>query len=114
MEIEKSISEAKEDISHCKLELQKAKKIRKNKQEYDSLAKVITVQPDREQSQAETEKLKEELSKLEQTKNELAKKLDMRGKQLHTLIHSIHVLQQILDDDEGLPFSHKQSSMDIS
>ena len=109
--IEKEISKAKEEIAQCKLELQKAKKVRKNRQEYDALAKIIEKHPDRKQSQAETDALKEELSNFEETKNQLARKLDIRSKQLHALIHSIHVLQQVLDEDETLPSSQKSSEM---
>ena len=113
--IEKEISKAKDEIAQCKLELQKAKKVRKNRQEYDALAKIIEKHPDRKQSQAETDALKEELSNFEETKNQLARKLDIRGKQLHALIHSIHVLQQVLDEDETLPSSQKSSElMEIS
>ena len=99
-DIQWEIDEAREEIANCKIELQNAKRIRKNRQEYDSLARVIETHPDRKQSQAETDQLKEEISNLEQTKLKLARKLDIRAKQLHALIHSVHVLQQILDDDD--------------
>ena len=99
-DIQKEITEAQEEIANCKVELQNAKRIRKNRQEYDSLARVIETHPDRKQSQAETDQLKEEISSLEQTKIKLARKLDTRAKQLHALVHSVHVLQQILDEDE--------------
>ena len=99
-EVQKEIAEAREEIASCKVELQQAKRIRKNRQEYDGLARVIETHPDRKQSQAETDQLKQELSNLEETKIKLARKLDVRAKQLHALIHSIHVLQQILEEDE--------------
>eukprot|EP00794_Sanderia_malayensis_P019976 gene19976-21934_t len=115
-EIEQGIMQAKEDIAQCKVELQQAKKIRKNRQEYDALAKVIELHPDRKQSQAETDALKEDLTRLEQTKNEILKKLDVRGKQLHALVHCIHVLQQTLDADSSSASSNKpdEVSMDVS
>ena len=113
-EIEKDIAQAREDIMQCKLELQQAKKIRKNKQEYDALAKIIEGHPDRKQSQAETDRLQEELESLEHTKNQLAKKLDVRGKQLHALIHTIHILQQILDEDAPPSQKSDEIAMEMS
>jgi len=99
-DIEKEITEAREEIAACKVELQNAKRVRKNRQEYDALARVIETHPDRKQLQAETDQLKEELSVQEQTKTKLTRKLDVRAKQLHALVHSLHVLQQILDEDD--------------
>lgn len=116
-EIEKEIAEARKDIASCKIELQQAKRIRKNRQEYDALARVIETHPDRKKSQAETNELEQEISKLEEIKNSLARKLDLRAKQLHALIHSVHVLQQILQEDDDVPVFGQQTtdnSMDTS
>lgn len=116
-EIEKEIAEAQEEIAACKIELQQAKQIRKNRQEYDALARVIETHPDRKKSQAETDELKKQIADLEETKNKLSRKLDMRAKQLHALIHSVHVLQQILEEDEeSLPIgtATTDNNMDTS
>jgi THO complex subunit 7 len=45
---EQSIKDAFDKIAECKTELQQAKRIRKNRQEYDALAKMIQQHPDRQ------------------------------------------------------------------
>ncbi|XP_071123549.1 THO complex subunit 7 homolog isoform X3 [Mytilus edulis] len=99
-EIEQKISEATEKISECKNELQQAKRIRKNRQEYDALAKVIQQHPDRQETTKQLQVIDKEVTSLEEKKKSLEQKLGMRRKQFHVLIAAIHELQQILDADE--------------
>ncbi|NWZ61166.1 THOC7 protein, partial [Acrocephalus arundinaceus] len=47
---ENSIAAAHEKISECKKQILQAKRIRKNRQEYDALAKVIQHHPDRHET----------------------------------------------------------------
>lgn len=63
-EIEIQIEEAKKDIERTKIELQDAKRVRKNRIEYDVLAKVINEQPDRVETNLKLATLREELGKL--------------------------------------------------
>ncbi|KAG9483607.1 hypothetical protein GDO78_009496 [Eleutherodactylus coqui] len=49
-DIESSITAAHEKISECKKQILQAKRIRKNRQEYDALAKVIQHHPDRHET----------------------------------------------------------------
>lgn len=121
-EIEVQIEEAKKEIEKTKAELQDAKRVRKNRIEYDVLAKVINEQPDRLETNIKLAMLRQELSSLKvwyiynffiiardyfylgitshlQEKSEqLEHKLEMRRKQFHVLISSIHSLQGMLDE----------------
>lgn len=63
-EIEVQIEEAKKEIETTKAELQDAKRVRKNRIEYDVLAKVINEQPDRLETDVKLATLKEELGSL--------------------------------------------------
>lgn len=63
-EIEIQIEEAKEDIEKTKIELQEAKRVRKNRIEYDVLAKVINEQPDRLETDIKLGTLQQELATL--------------------------------------------------
>lgn len=63
-EIEIQIEEAKEDIEKTKIELQEAKRVRKNRIEYDVLAKVINEQPDRLETDIKLATLQQELATL--------------------------------------------------
>lgn len=63
-EIEIQIEKAKEDIEKTKAELQDAKRVRKNRIEYDVLAKVINEQPDRLETDIKLATLRQELGSL--------------------------------------------------
>ncbi|XP_015436008.1 PREDICTED: THO complex subunit 7 homolog isoform X1 [Dufourea novaeangliae] len=97
-EIEIQIEEAKKDIERTKAELQEAKRVRKNRIEYDVLAKVINEQPDRVETNLKLATLREELGRLKEKSEQLEHKLEMRRKQFHVLISSIHSLQGMLDE----------------
>ncbi|EZA57817.1 hypothetical protein DMN91_003321 [Ooceraea biroi] len=97
-EIEIQIEEAKEEIENTKAELQDAKRVRKNRIEYDVLAKVINEQPDRLETDIKLATLRQELGSLKEKSEQLEHKLEMRRKQFHVLISSIHSLQGMLDE----------------
>lgn len=107
-QIETGIEAAKCDIESTKLEFQDAKTVRKNRIEYDVLAKVINEQPDRKETDEKLCQLRKELGSLEETREQLERKLDMRRKQFHVLVASIHQLQAMLDDSET------EEMMDVS
>ncbi|XP_029205180.2 THO complex subunit 7 homolog isoform X2 [Acropora millepora] len=73
-EIEQSITHAYEEIAGCKAELQQAKRIRRNRQEYDALAKVIAKHPERQETLKQIEELDKELNSLTGTKESLLSK----------------------------------------
>ncbi|XP_011311065.1 THO complex subunit 7 homolog [Fopius arisanus] len=99
-DIEVEIEEAKKGIDATKIVLQEAKQIRKNRIEYDVLAKVISEQPDRMETNKKLETLREELGNLKEKSEHLEHKLEMRRKQFHVLISSIHSLQSMLDESD--------------
>lgn len=63
--IETGIEAAKQDIESTKLDFQEAKTVRKNRIEYDVLAKVINEQPDRKETDEKLSQLRKELNSLE-------------------------------------------------
>ncbi|XP_014219354.1 THO complex subunit 7 homolog [Copidosoma floridanum] len=99
-EIDLEIEEAKVNIEKTKAELQEAKQVRKNRIEYDVLAKVINVQPDRRETNVKLATLQKELGSLKEKLHHLEQKLEMRRKQFHVLISSIHSLQGMLDESD--------------
>jgi len=98
--VEEGIVSGREDIDSTKTDLVEAKRIRKNRMEYDALAKVIQTHPDRETSGARLETVQAELTSLKEREQALEDKLDMRKKQFHVLVSTIHQLQSLLDADE--------------
>ncbi|CAG5983523.1 THO complex subunit 7 homolog [Menidia menidia] len=98
--IEQNITSAHEKITDCKKEIQRAKRIRKNRQEYDALAKVIQQHPDRHDTLNQLEALDKELQQLSHIKENVDAKLELRKKQFHVLLTTIQELQQTLENDE--------------
>ncbi|KAL3977915.1 BRISC complex subunit Abro1 [Sarotherodon galilaeus] len=98
--IEQNIASAHEKIAECKKEIQRAKRIRKNRQEYDALAKVIQQHPDRHETLKQLEALDKELQQLSHIKENVDAKLELRKKQFHVLLSTIQELQQTLENDE--------------
>ncbi|XP_037535168.1 THO complex subunit 7 homolog [Nematolebias whitei] len=109
--IEHNIKSAHEKITECKKEIQRAKRIRKNRQEYDALAKVIQKHPDRHETLKQLGALDKELQHLSHIKENVDAKLELRKKQFHVLLTTIQELQQTLENDEKLDSDdHSQES----
>ncbi|XP_053207806.1 THO complex subunit 7 homolog isoform X2 [Panonychus citri] len=99
--IEKGITDSQKKIADLKVELQQAKIIRKNKQEYDVLAQIIMDNPDRRDTLGRLNQLEEEINKLQLIKENLNKRLEQRGKQFQVLLTSAHELQKMLSDEDN-------------
>ncbi|XP_040207880.1 THO complex subunit 7 homolog [Rana temporaria] len=111
-DIESSIAAAHEKIAECKKQILQAKQIRKNRQEYDALAKVIQNHPDRHETLKQLEALDKKLKQLSHTKENVEDKLELRRKQFHVLLSTIHELQQTLENDEKLAEQSQDAQMD--
>ncbi|KAL4716088.1 hypothetical protein ACJJTC_013865 [Scirpophaga incertulas] len=98
--LETGIEVAKGNIEKSKADFIQAKTVRKNRIEYDVLAKVISEQPDRKETSDQLSTLKSELATLESTKHQLESRLALRKKQFHVLVTSIHQLQALLDEPD--------------
>lgn len=100
--LENGIEIAKQNIEKSKADFAQAKTVRKNRIEYNVLAKVISEQPDRKETLERLSLLKTELSSLEMTKQQLESRLSLRKKQFHVLVTSIHQLQALLDEPDDM------------
>ncbi|XKL61722.1 hypothetical protein PGB90_001555 [Kerria lacca] len=100
-EIKEKIEKTKIEIQNAKEELQKAKVYRKNRMEYEVIANVIDKHPERKETENKLTSIKKELSNLEEAKQQLDKKLEMRRKHFHVLVASLYQLQAILDNEES-------------
>jgi len=101
-QISKDIEKAKKEIEEKKLKFKEAKTVRKNRAEYEVLANVINEQPDRKQTDEKLSQLKKELNLLEEKSQKLNEQLELRRKQFHVLIASIHQLEALLESSERL------------
>lgn len=99
--ITSSIELVKQQIEQNKENLVIAKKIRKNRMEYDAVAKIINQQPDRKETIEKLNALKEELGVLEAKSASLEKKLEKRQKDFTVLMRAVRELQGELSDSSG-------------
>ncbi|CAL8079909.1 unnamed protein product [Calicophoron daubneyi] len=100
-EIEESMEAAKTRIEQCKEDLKSAKIVRKNRREYDGLARIIAEQPERNETFIKYTKLKNRLEKLKKLNEEYDRKIVLRKKQFHLFLFALKGLQKIVDDDES-------------
>lgn len=105
--IEGDIILAKEQIKESKKYLEVAKQIRKNRMQYDVLAKVIKEQPDPEKTTEEREILTKELEELEKQRQLLDMKLESKRREYSVLMRSI---EELKNEDSNDDFSSSNSS----
>eukprot|EP00095_Tigriopus_kingsejongensis_P005162 maker-scaffold237_size242172-snap-gene-0.14 protein:Tk05162 transcript:maker-scaffold237_size242172-snap-gene-0.14-mRNA-1 annotation:"tho complex subunit 7 homolog" len=103
--IEDAIQDTHTLIEQEREELKAARKVRRNRMEYDALAKEICKNPDRNTTGRKLDEIQEEIDNLKQVEDALDEKLEMRKKQFHVLVHSIHELQRLLDADRDEDFA---------
>ena len=111
--IKQDIQDAEKDIRHTKEELIKARKIRRNRMEYDALAKVINQNPDRARQGQKIDEIKSQLESLKQTEAALEEKLESRKKQFNVLVQSILNLQELLEEDTDIDFKRNENAVEI-
>ncbi|XP_059479349.1 THO complex subunit 7 homolog [Neocloeon triangulifer] len=88
--IKNRLETAKTEIEEAKESFKAAKEVRKNRVQYNVLAKVIKEQPDRKGTLKKLEESKAELAELESKRKQIDDKLEMRRKRLHLLNVAIH------------------------
>merc|ERR1712126_124327 len=64
------------------------------------VTRVIQSHPDRDSSTSRLETVREELGQLEEREKQLQEKLELRKKQFHLLVSSIHQMQDLLAEAE--------------
>ncbi|KNC33833.1 THO complex protein 7, partial [Lucilia cuprina] len=111
--IEKNIEVAKLELEESKKELIIAKQIRKNKMEYDQLAKVIKQQPDRKETQKHIECLQKELAELNEKKLKLERKFEKRQKDFSVLMYAVRELEAQLVEDSSSEDEDSKSDEDV-
>lgn len=98
--IRSEIEQAEKEIFETKIELEQARKIRRNRMEYDAMAKQINVYPTRAITGKKKQETHAELNRLKEEEEMLEDKLQSRKKQFHVLVNSIHRLQDLLEQEE--------------
>ncbi|KAF8569976.1 hypothetical protein P879_08161 [Paragonimus westermani] len=99
--LETDMENAKVRMDECKEELRTAKIIRKNRREYDSLAKIIAEHPERDVTLEKCQKLKSQLQRLQELDKEYDRKIALRKKQFHLFLFALNSLQKVIEEDES-------------
>ncbi|KAF7260638.1 hypothetical protein EG68_01880 [Paragonimus skrjabini miyazakii] len=100
--IKTDMENAKVRMDECKEELRTAKIIRKNRREYDSLAKIIAEHPERDVTLEKCQKLKSQLQRLQELDKEYDRKIALRKKQFHLFLFALNGMQKLIEEDESL------------
>ncbi|CAB3368092.1 Hypothetical predicted protein [Cloeon dipterum] len=118
--IKTRVESAKKEIEEAKESFKAAKEVRKNRVQYNVLAKVIKEQPDRKETLKNLDEIKAELADLEGKRREIEEKLDMRRKRLHLLNVAIHdfiedanEIKQQIDSNEAASADMAADSIDL-
>jgi len=97
-EIEKNISQTEADIETKRLDLDEAKGIRKNREEYDALSGVIQKTAARQDTLKNIAEVETALEQLGQESADLESQLQTRQRQYALLLHSLRDILESTDD----------------
>lgn len=95
-----SVDAAHTTIEETKAELDAARQVRRNRLEYDALARLIKEHPPRSHTASKLAALTQQLHALKSKRDELEERVGLRRKQLHTLVTALHQLQTTFDDEQ--------------
>ena len=97
--INSEIERAQKKIIESKVDLLEARKIRKNRQEYDILARQILNFPNRSEMEATIKNLEERVEQLKKSEYEYDRKIDLRRKQFSVVLQSLSSLKMLIETD---------------
>uniref|UniRef100_A0A183SB95 THO complex subunit 7 homolog n=1 Tax=Schistocephalus solidus TaxID=70667 RepID=A0A183SB95_SCHSO len=96
-EIKQATEDTKLKILGSREKLKEAKVIRKNRQEYHNLAKIINEHPNRKETLCKISKLKEQLTGLQRINEKYDETILLRKKQFHLFLVALRGLQKLVD-----------------
>eukprot|EP00128_Syssomonas_multiformis_P001554 Colp12_sorted_trinity150504_noHs@32387 len=97
--IEQSIKDTERDIERLTEELEREKIVRKNRQEYDALAKIIMEHPPRSETESRIVELEAELKQLGEQTVAIDDQMELRKKQFHYVMHALLDVQHTLNNE---------------
>ncbi|KAL3309523.1 THO complex subunit 7 [Cichlidogyrus casuarinus] len=97
--IETDIESMLKKVQNCKQQLISAKNIRKNRQEYDTIAREIDKNPDRATSEKAISIMEKKLEMLKDSDANFDRYIELRKKQFHLLFFAAKSLQNLLENE---------------
>ena len=92
---------ARADIERLTSVLEQERTIRQQKEQYSALAKRIHAYPSRSDTQAEIERLNEEIATLKSESDTVASALELRSKRFAGFMHALHDMQILLEAEQS-------------
>ena len=100
-----SIDEVKASIEALKEELKEEQKERRNKEEYDSLRKLIAAHPARNTTERRIATLEDEINSLKEEQTRINEQTNTRRKQFALFFHALSQLEAELTDSTAVDSS---------
>mmetsp|Transcript_22078 Transcript_22078/g.63293 ORF Transcript_22078/g.63293 Transcript_22078/m.63293 type:complete len:270 (+) Transcript_22078:39-848(+) len=99
-QIDADVSATRAEIDRLQTELTYEKKVRQNREEYESLAKMANVRPARRQTEEKLRQVQEEMSRIAEEEAANIAELEVRSKQFHLLMQTVNDLKSTIAEDE--------------
>uniref|UniRef100_A0A914H184 THO complex subunit 7 n=1 Tax=Globodera rostochiensis TaxID=31243 RepID=A0A914H184_GLORO len=112
-EIDQMITQNSDKMEAVKKELAEAKQIRKNRQEYDALAKLIKEKPSRADTSRKLKGLQDELEEAYAKQKILEQRLIEKRKNMYTLAVLLDNLDEMNKETEDVPISEGEDASAI-
>jgi THO complex subunit 7 len=111
--INSEIERAQAKIVQSKVDLLDARKIRKNRQEYDIIAKqILTFPSGRAEMATIIQSLEERVEQLKRSETEYDRKIDLRRKQFSVVLQSLSSLKMLIETDSKIDMDYSHDERD--
>eukprot|EP00558_Chaetoceros_sp_UNC1202_P011522 CAMPEP_0197238888 /NCGR_PEP_ID=MMETSP1429-20130617/5402_1 /TAXON_ID=49237 /ORGANISM="Chaetoceros sp., Strain UNC1202" /LENGTH=135 /DNA_ID=CAMNT_0042698171 /DNA_START=72 /DNA_END=479 /DNA_ORIENTATION=+ len=99
-ETHKNISAFRDEIESLRSSLVNETKVRKNREEYEALAKMASDRPSSRKTKRKIEEIEAKMGEIRKDTDKVQKKLDVKEKQFLLLVQSVADLKNGLDEDK--------------
>ena len=113
-ETQDKISKTRQAIETLRSELLSETKVRKNREEYEALAKAAVARPSTRVTKRKMDQVQKEMDEIQDKADRLDSVLDVKSKQFHLVIQSISDLKSGLLEDEDHNQTMSSSGNDIA
>lgn len=98
---QKSITVVREEIEKLMANLAHETKVRKNREEYEALAKMASEREPSRNTKRKLEEVQSEIEKIRKDTNKIQRKLNIKGKQFHLLSQCVTDLKSDIQEDKA-------------
>ena len=100
-QIDADAAATRAEIDRLQTELAYETKVRQNREEYESLAKMANVRPARRATEAKLLEIEEEMGRIAEEEEANIAELEVRAKQFHLLMQAVNDLKSTIAEDEA-------------